>query len=101
MIKKVETSEWLVQIDNILLSDYLKNNCELREVFLKARTSIEQGERDALARLSNNISWYLITHRYEAPKPVIEFAQQIAKEPHKERGKLALLQMLALSLTGL
>lgn len=89
----------LDQIDSILNSDYLKNNKELKSIFLKARKDIEQGDRGALATLSSNISWYLVTHRYKAPKAVIEFAQEIAKEPYKERGKLAVLQMLALSLT--
>lgn len=98
MIKKTEIKDWLDQIDKILLADYLKKDDELRNIFLKARRAIKNGERDALARLSNSISWYLVTHRYEAPKPVIEFAQQIVKEPNKERGKLAFLQMLALSL---
>ncbi|TNY48586.1 bacteriocin immunity protein, partial [Streptococcus pyogenes] len=46
----------------------------------------------------NDISWYLVLNKYEAPQPVIDFAQQIAKEPHKEKGKLAFLQSLALSL---
>lgn len=41
---------------------------------------------------------HLVVNRYQAPKPVIDLAQQIAKEPHQERGKLAFLQSLTLSL---
>lgn len=98
MIKETEKKYWLEQIDNILLTNYLKKDDDLKTIFLKARSAIGNGEREALAQLSNSISWYLVTHRYEAPKPVIDFAHQIVKEPNKERGKLAFLQMLALSL---
>lgn len=100
-MKNTELNEWLKQIDTILNSDFIQNNTELKKVFLEARKALENNENDALARLSNNISWYLITHKYEAPGAVIDFAQEIAKEPHKSRGKLAFLQMLALSLTQL
>lgn len=98
MIKKNESNEWLAQIDNILNSDAIQNNKSLFAIFMTAKKAIEKGEQDVLARLSSDISWYLILNKYEAPKPVIDFAQSIAKKPHQSRGKLALLQMLALSL---
>lgn len=97
-MKNKEVTEWVKQIDTILTTDDIRYNNALVKIFLKARAAIEKGERDALARLSNDISWYLVLNKYEAPQPVIDFAQQIAKEPHKERGKLAFLQSLAPSL---
>lgn len=100
MIKKNKNdmNGYLEPIEQILSSGVIKDNEKLRRVFLSAKESIEKGERDALARLSNDISWYLVTNKYQAPKEIIDFARQIAKEPSKERGKLAFLQMLALSL---
>ncbi|WP_159582886.1 bacteriocin immunity protein [Streptococcus halichoeri] len=98
-MKSNERTEWLKHIELLINSDSIKDNPELKNIFLTTYKALENNERDALARLTNHISWYLITHNYEAPKPIIDFAQQIAKEPHKERGKLAFLQMLALSLT--
>ncbi len=53
------------------------------------------------AELSQSISLYLITHRYQAPKSVIDFGVWIASSSSKYRGKLSFLQMLALSLSGL
>ncbi|MGT2808942.1 bacteriocin immunity protein [Streptococcus iniae] len=97
MIKKHKSSEWLSQIDDILKSDCIKHNKALVAIFLRGKKAIAEGEQNALARLSNDISWYLVVNKYEAPEPVIDFAQKIAKEPHKLRGKLALLQMLARS----
>lgn len=97
-MKNNELNEWLKQIDIILESNFIKNNIELQKIFVTAKKALKNNENDALARLSNNISWYLITHKYQAPKAVISFAQEISKEPHNTRGKIAFLQMLALSL---
>lgn len=99
MTRKSDTAAWIAEIDKLLATDEMRHHKELSRIFTKARKAIESGERDALARLSNALSWYLMTNHYEAPKPVIAFAQNIVKEPHKARGKLALLQLLALSLS--
>lgn len=53
------------------------------------------------AELSQSISLYLMMHRYQAPKSVIDFGVWIANSSSKYRGKLSFLQMLALSLSGL
>lgn len=99
MAKKSDAAAWIAEIDKVLATDEIRHHQALSRIFRTARKAIESGERDALARLSNALSWYLLTNHYEAPKPVIAFAQNIVKEPHKSRGKLALLQMLALSLS--
>ncbi|MGG6788515.1 UNVERIFIED_CONTAM: bacteriocin immunity protein [Streptococcus canis] len=98
MEKNKDVTEWVKQIDTILNANDIRHNNALVKILLKARTAIEKGEQGALARLSNDISWYLVVNRYQTPKPIIDLAQQIAKEPHQERGKLAFLQSLALSL---
>nr|WP_237334446.1 hypothetical protein [Streptococcus halotolerans] len=47
------------------------------------------------------MSLYLICHRYEAPKSVVDFGSWLAKYPSVERGHLAAPQMLAQSLASL
>ena len=68
---------------------------------MNEQTSIKNDEFGAIGRLSNDLSIYLMTHQYLAPKNVIEFAGLIAKIPHQERGKGAFLNMLAMTLANL
>lgn len=96
-----EKLERLKEIDSILVSKEVAGNTELQQVFSKAKKAIENDEAQAIGQLSQNLSLYLMMHQYKAPKNVIEFATKIAKEYHRERGKISTLNMLAMSLHGL
>lgn len=51
-----------------------------------------------VAELTNELSYYLLKNRFQAPKSVIDFSLLISKSQSQFRGKLATLQMLAFSL---
>lgn len=91
----------LKSIDEILASKEVVCNDKLQQIFLKAKNSIQNDELGSLGSLSNELSLYLMTNKYIAPKNVVEFASLIAKAPHQERGKGAFLKMLAMTLIGL
>lgn len=97
----MKKEELLKSIDEMLSSDEIICNNVLQAIFLKAKDSVQSDEYGAVSGLSNDLSMYLMTNRFLAPKKVIEFAGMIAKEPHKERGKGAFLKMLAMSLVGM
>ncbi|MGV3027969.1 bacteriocin immunity protein [Streptococcus hyovaginalis] len=96
--KKDDINKWLIQLEELLEIEGVQSNATLKKIFEQSKKDIEEDGHPALARLSNTLSFYLVTHQYKGPKEVIEFAGKLVKEPHKERGKLATLQMLALSL---
>ena len=97
----MKKQEILNHIDNLLLSDEVSHDVQLKKIFLNGETSIKNDEFGAIGRLSNDLSIYLMTHQYLAPKNVIEFASLIAKIPHQERGKGASLNMLAITFSNL
>ena len=97
----MKKQEILNHIDNLLLSDEVSHDVQLKKIFLNGQTSIKNDEFRAIGRLSNDLSIYLMTHQYLAPKNVIEFASLIAKIPHQERGKGAFLNMLAITFSNL
>ncbi len=88
-------------IEQLLNSGELAENEELRNIFLKARESTNMAELTWKSQLSQNLSLYLLTHQFQAPRQVLELAHSIAKSPHQQRGKGTFLQMLAQSLTHL
>lgn len=100
---KVELKNGLMTV----LNDYhVQRNGDLNLLFEKCMAELENAKtnRDVsaiAARLSQSISLYLVCHRYEAPKSVIDLGLWLAKYPSVERGHLAPLQMLAQSLAGL
>ncbi len=96
-----ENLDQLKEIDRILQSKEVHDNFELQNIFSKAKKAIENDEVQAISQLSQNLSLYLMTHQYKAPKNVIAFATKIAKEYHRERGKISTLNMLAMSFHGL
>ncbi len=97
----MKKQEILNLIDNLLLSDEVFHDVQLKKIFLNGQTSIKNDEFGGIGRLSNDLSIYLMTHQYLAPKNVIEFASLIAKIPHQERGKGAFLNMLAITFSNL
>jgi hypothetical protein len=97
----MKKQEILNLIDNLLLSDEVSHDIQLKKIFLNGLTSIKNDEFGAIGGLSNDLSMYLMTHQYLAPKNVIEFTSLIAKIPHQERGKGAFLNMLAITFSNL
>lgn len=91
----------LKEIKQLLESKDLAENTELRNIFLKTMDSRDKDELTWISQLSHNLSLYLLTHQFIAPKKVLDLAYSIVKSPHQIRGKGAFLQMLAQTLTGL
>lgn len=88
-------------IDDLIQLEEVYTNSQLLAVLKEGRDQILSDEPAALGRLSQALSLYLMQQAFQAPKAVVEFATAIAKAPHQERGKGAVLKMLALSFLGL
>ncbi|TWT16346.1 bacteriocin immunity protein [Streptococcus sp. sy010] len=72
---------------------------ELYQLFLTSYSEYQKKKDDAIMlSLTSKVSLYLLTHRYEAPKSVIDFAQKFQKSLHQERGKARGLLQVAFSL---
>lgn len=89
-----------------VLSDCpVKKNSDLKSLFEKDVVALDEAKTDRevmtlAAQLSQSLSIYLMSHRYEAPKLVVDFGVWLSKYPSLKRGQLAPLLMLAQSLAG-
>lgn len=94
--------EFRERLEHLLHQKEINENRELSDLFRLSIQDLNKNEKyqSVMAKLSQGLSFYLMTHHYQAPKSVIDFGLQIAKAPSKERGKLAFLQMLAQTLQG-
>ena len=88
-----------------VLSDCQVKNSDLKSLFEKDVVALDEAKTDRevitlAAQLSQSLSIYLMSHRYEAPKSVVDFGVWLSKYPSLKRGQLAPLLMLAQSLAG-
>ena len=67
----MKKQEILNLIDNLLLSDEVSHDVQLNKIFLNGQISIKNDEFGAIGRLSNDLSIYLMTHQYLAPKNLL------------------------------
>lgn len=58
----MKKQEILNLIDNLLLSDEVFHDVQLKKIFLNGQTSIKNDEFGGIGRLSNDLSIYLMTH---------------------------------------
>lgn len=104
MVSKLK-SESKTELMTVLSDCQVKKTSDLHSLFEKYSAALEEAksEREVItiaAQLSQSLSIYLMGHRYEAPKSVVDFGLWLSKFPSLKRGRLAPLQMLAQSLAG-
>lgn len=79
----------------------VQKNQELYSLFSKVFESYQADPDPSLvAGLAHKVSFYLMTHGYEAPKSVLDFMTLGQKEVAKERGKGSFWLMLAQTLAN-
>lgn len=91
------------KLNTVLADEKVQAIPELHQVCSQALEQLEARERpDAvMAQLSQALSLYLMQHSYKAPEVIIDLGMWLAKAPHRYRGKISFLQMLAMSLQAL
>ncbi|WFM79272.1 bacteriocin immunity protein [Streptococcus pluranimalium] len=99
---KLELKEELM---TVLSDSQVKKKSDLKSLFEKGVVALDEAKTDRevmtlAAQLSQSLSIYLMGHRYEAPKSVVNFGTWLVKYSSLKRGQLAPLQMLAQSLAG-
>lgn len=104
MVSKLK-SESKTELMTVLSDCQVKKTSDLYSLFEKYSAALEEAksEREVItiaAQLSQSLSIYLMGHRYEAPKSVVDFGVWLSKFPSPKRGQLAPLLTLAQSLAG-
>ncbi|WP_367783150.1 bacteriocin immunity protein [Streptococcus pluranimalium] len=104
MVSKLKR-ELKEELMTILSDSQVKKKSDLKSLFEKGVVALDEAKTDRevmtlAAQLSQSLSIYLMGHRYEAPKSVVDFGVWLSKYPSLKRGQLAPLQMLAQSLAG-
>ncbi|WP_438831831.1 bacteriocin immunity protein [Streptococcus pluranimalium] len=104
MVSKLK-SELKTELMTVLSDCHVKKTSDLHSLFEKYSAALEEAksEREVItiaAQLSQSLSIYLMDHRYEAPKSVVDFGVWLSKFPSLKRGQLAPLLILAQSLAG-
>lgn len=104
MVSKLKR-ELKEELMTVLSDCQVKKNSDLKSLFEKDVVALDESKTDRevmtlAAQLSQSLSIYLMSHRYEAPKSVVNFGTWLVKYSSLKRGQLAPLQMLAQSLAG-
>lgn len=104
MVSKLKR-ELKEELMTILSDSQVKKKSDLKSLFEKGVVALDEAKTDRevmtlAAQLSQSLSIYLMGHRYEAPKSVVNFGTWLVKYSSLKRGQLAPLQMLAQSLAG-
>ena len=92
MVSKIK-SELKTELMTVLSDCQVKKTSDLHSLFAKYSAALEEAksEREVItlaAQLSQSLSIYLMGHRYEAPKSVVDFGVWLSKYPSLKRGQL-------------
>lgn len=90
------------QLYNALLDKEVAGQPELYGICLQAKKELEQKEPENLVftRFSRSLSWYLLCHKYQAPKSIIELAMAVEKIAQEYRSQVAWSQLLGSLFSG-
>ncbi|MFU2206551.1 bacteriocin immunity protein [Streptococcus pluranimalium] len=93
MVSKLK-SELTTELMTVLSDYQVKRNSDLKSLFDKGVVALDEAKTDRevvtlAAQLSQSLSIYLMSHRYEAPKSVVDFGVWLSKYPSLKRGQLA------------
>lgn len=81
---------------NALLDKEFANDKELYQVCLDAKADLDKNESEnfIFSKLGQSLSWYLMAHKYDAPKMITDLANTSQKILQKYRGTIATTQIL-------
>lgn len=81
---------------NALLDKEVAKDEELYQICLSAKVDLEKNEPENLVftKLSQSLSWYLMTNKYSVPKTITDLASAVQKTAQRYRSDIALGQIL-------
>lgn len=88
--------EIIALLYDALLDIEVAKDKELYQMCLSAKDDLEKKEPENLVftKLSQSLSWYLMSHNYTAPKTLMDLAGAVQKTAQHYRGDIAASQLL-------